>query len=296
MLAIRRRLLPLGSLLFPSLAAAAPPERVEFLHHDVFGNLLAVTDETGAVASRMTPQPFADGGSERFVDHLREADGSFQLGARVYDPVLGAFRSPDPQSLTAVDLTNPQRLNRYAYALSNPYRYSDATGTTPISAVADLGTLGTAKIEISENDAKALGPTLTFVLENAREPRFPLNQLTDAEYDIQIELNDNPSLYTSEGNGGGHITCTGKRCNIYLSPERIAANELKEDREMDAALFHELMHAYRDTRTDSPKEKKVLSKDKDEDEVRDATKRYRTFRRGDPPQFVPPSKKEQKAK
>jgi hypothetical protein len=45
--------------------------------------------------------------------------------ARWYDPALGRFVSPDT---LVSDPSNPQSLNRYAYVLANPLKYSDPTG------------------------------------------------------------------------------------------------------------------------------------------------------------------------
>ena len=39
---------------------------------------------------------------------------------RQYSPTQGAWLTPDPAGLAAVDLTNPQSLNRYAYVTNNP--------------------------------------------------------------------------------------------------------------------------------------------------------------------------------
>jgi RHS repeat-associated protein len=61
------------------------------------------------------------------------------MGARFLDPKTGRFTQPDPVGL--VDpatgkvnqemLVNPQRQNRYVYALNNPYRYIDPDGRNP---------------------------------------------------------------------------------------------------------------------------------------------------------------------
>jgi RHS repeat-associated protein len=45
----------------------------------------------------------------------------YHLGARIYAPILGRFITPDP---TIPDPSNPQSLNRYAYVLNNPLRYT----------------------------------------------------------------------------------------------------------------------------------------------------------------------------
>ena len=53
------------------------------------------------------------------------ATGLYYYGARYHDPFTGRFVSPD----TIVPSPgNPQALNRYTYALSNPLRYRDPTG------------------------------------------------------------------------------------------------------------------------------------------------------------------------
>jgi len=58
-----------------------------------------------------------------------ERDGESGLDyvkARYYRPVWGRFTSVDPIISTAI--TNPQRWNRYAYALNNPLKYKDPSG------------------------------------------------------------------------------------------------------------------------------------------------------------------------
>jgi RHS repeat-associated protein len=55
-------------------------------------------------------------------------DGSAGLlyyGARYYDPALGRFIQPDT---LVPEPGNPQSLNRYAYVLNNPLKYTDPTG------------------------------------------------------------------------------------------------------------------------------------------------------------------------
>jgi len=49
----------------------------------------------------------------------------YHMGARMYDPELGRFISPDS---IVPDPANPQSLNRYAYVVNNPLKYRDPTG------------------------------------------------------------------------------------------------------------------------------------------------------------------------
>ena len=51
--------------------------------------------------------------------------GLINMNARLYDPVVGRFLSPDPY-VQAPDFT--QNFNRYSYALNNPLRYVDENG------------------------------------------------------------------------------------------------------------------------------------------------------------------------
>ncbi|MGA7078509.1 MAG: FG-GAP-like repeat-containing protein [Terriglobales bacterium] len=47
---------------------------------------------------------------------------------REYSPSQGRWISPDPSGLNAVDPTNPQSWNRYAYVANTPLSYADALG------------------------------------------------------------------------------------------------------------------------------------------------------------------------
>ena len=47
------------------------------------------------------------------------------MNARLYDPAVGRFLSPDPY-VQAPDFT--QNFNRYSYCLNNPLRYTDPSG------------------------------------------------------------------------------------------------------------------------------------------------------------------------
>lgn len=51
--------------------------------------------------------------------------GLINMNARLYDPVLGRFLSPDPY-VQSPDFS--QNFNRYAYALNNPFKYTDSSG------------------------------------------------------------------------------------------------------------------------------------------------------------------------
>jgi RHS repeat-associated protein len=56
--------------------------------------------------------------------------GLYDFPAREYSTV-GRWISPDPASLKAVDITNPQSWNRYAYVNNYPLTYTDPQGLCP---------------------------------------------------------------------------------------------------------------------------------------------------------------------
>ena len=57
-------------------------------------------------------------------EHLDQF-GVINANARLYDPYLARFLSPDPY---IQEPTNPQNFNRFSYCLNNPLKYSDPTG------------------------------------------------------------------------------------------------------------------------------------------------------------------------
>ena len=57
-------------------------------------------------------------------EHLDEF-GLINMNARLYDPVIGQFLSPDPY-VQAPEFS--QSFNRYAYCLNNPLMYTDPSG------------------------------------------------------------------------------------------------------------------------------------------------------------------------
>ncbi len=107
------------------------------LHSDWLGNVrLATTYSDRSLAYDVAYSPYGEnyvpeGGSSSDVyftgQRQQIAGGLFDFPYREYS-IVGRWISPDPAGLNAVDITNPQSWNRYAYALNNPLRYTDPLG------------------------------------------------------------------------------------------------------------------------------------------------------------------------
>ncbi|MGC1123365.1 MAG: RHS repeat-associated core domain-containing protein, partial [Candidatus Methanofastidiosia archaeon] len=103
----------------------------EYYNTDHLGSTRLVTSENGVTIEEIMYEPFGEQlneTDERYTYNGKELDetGLYYYGARYYDPVIGRFTSRDP--LTGKK-ESPQTLNRYAYCLNNPLKYTDPTGT-----------------------------------------------------------------------------------------------------------------------------------------------------------------------
>ena len=129
-----------------SPAASAPSSRCQ--RHDALGSVDLVTDHRGRVAAHQAFSPFGErrgpiahpaaraspgaaalvaaATPRGFTGHEELASvGLVHMNARVYDPALGRFLSPDPVVQFAHD---GQAHNRYAYARNNPLKHVDPSG------------------------------------------------------------------------------------------------------------------------------------------------------------------------
>ncbi len=120
---------------------------------------VSYSTSTGAVsAQRYTPYgtPRSVSGTlptdYRFTGQRSEEAGLgslYDYNARYYSPALGRFLSPDtivpsPGNPSHGDFLRSQSLNRYAYVLNNPLRYTDPDGHSPVvvGALVAIGPVG----------------------------------------------------------------------------------------------------------------------------------------------------------
>ena len=126
--------------------APTPSETLRYLHTDHLGSVDTITDDAGAVVERLSYDAWgkrrtasgtdvwedpalpivAEETPRGFTDHEHLDDFALvHMNARVYDPKLGRFLSPDP-FIQFPEST--QGLNRYTYTLNNPLSFTDPTG------------------------------------------------------------------------------------------------------------------------------------------------------------------------
>ncbi len=109
-----------------------------FAHRDWVGTRRAVTGKTGGTNAIVSSLPFGDDTTNVSGGPGNTFDGFTGLWAsgtpstdhaqfREYSNIAGRWVQPDPYA-GSYDLTNPQTMNRYAYALNNPTTFVDPSG------------------------------------------------------------------------------------------------------------------------------------------------------------------------
>src|SRR3989454_5485526 len=111
-------------------------------HPNVVGSSTMVTDQTGAVVQDATyyswgqlwqsPGSFAGNWNFAAFGVLEPTTNLYPTPFRRYSSTQGRWLSPDP---LGGDVTNPQSLNRYAYALNSPTNLVDPLGLDPFAPV-----------------------------------------------------------------------------------------------------------------------------------------------------------------
>jgi RHS repeat-associated protein len=114
----------IGGQRIASRTGSAGP--VTYYYHDQLGSTVG---SSANEATRYWPYGATRSGNigtaYRFTGQRQDVAGLYFYQSRWYDAQLGRFVQPDPLVPRPGD---PQSLNRYAYARSNPLRYTDPTG------------------------------------------------------------------------------------------------------------------------------------------------------------------------
>lgn len=139
------------ALLASPAAAQGPgggPVLTDYYLLDAVGSVRVVTDDQGIERTRHDYLPFgaqttgqcgAAGTPQLYAGKLRDPETCLDnLGARYYQSSAGRLWAVDPALDVDAAVEDPQRWNRYSYALNNPYRFVDPDGRNPAAALALL--------------------------------------------------------------------------------------------------------------------------------------------------------------
>lgn len=85
--------------------------------------------------------------------------GLINMNARLYDPLLGRFLSPDPY-VQAPDFT--QNFNRYSYALNNPLKFTDDTGEFALTTMLTVAAITAAVFGFGNVGAHMIRDDISF--------------------------------------------------------------------------------------------------------------------------------------
>ena len=134
---------------------------IYYTHTDHLGSIIRITDGNGATVFAATYDAWGMktvttntiGFHRGYTghEHLPEF-GLINMNARLYDPILGRFLSPDP---FVADPLFSQDYNRYMYARNNPLLYTDPTGEFPWLIVGIGVAIGMWRGGAIANDGKA---------------------------------------------------------------------------------------------------------------------------------------------
>ena len=157
---------------------------MEWYLSDHLGSTTLLINESRLEVERTEYYPYGEvqsGGLEKYGFTGQENDVDTELmyyGARYYSPEYRVFVQPDTM---LPDVYDPQALNRYAYCLNNPVKYTDPSGhcVTPETAL-DLICLGHSIVTYMDNPNMVNGAFLAWDAIATLVPLLPASYLAKA--------------------------------------------------------------------------------------------------------------------
>lgn len=177
------------------VAHAATAQTVEYVHTDLLGSPVAMTDANGQVISRteyapygeQVNRPLEDGPG--FTGHVADVtNGLIYMQQRYYDPSIGRFLSVDP---VTADPKSGGNFNRYWYANNNPYTNRDPDGRICVVAFGATTEMcaRSLRYEALDSDGDIRSKTRFFgaasVVTNALAPTLGSPFLTKLSRDLE---------------------------------------------------------------------------------------------------------------
>jgi len=118
------------------MGCSAHAQTVTYIHTDALGNKVATSDEQGNVTARFSYEPYGQAVGPRVLDgpgyagHVQDSSTVLSyMQQRYFSPELGIFLSVDPVSPHG---EKASQFNRYRYANSNPYSFTDPDGRVAV--------------------------------------------------------------------------------------------------------------------------------------------------------------------
>lgn len=124
---------------------------IRFRHYDWLGSSRFESNMSEQEYGDVAYAPFGETYSIKNTPYLSftgqnqdTTSGLYDFLYRGHSAVQGRWISPDPTGLGAVDPTNPQTWNRYAYVMNNPLALTDALGlqSTPVGPCPQVQVFG----------------------------------------------------------------------------------------------------------------------------------------------------------
>ena len=142
--AVTTYVVPLTAGVQTVYTAANPAAPVYWMHSDWLGSVRLASSPGQTTLADQAYAPFGEdyavyfhGGSHDFTGQTQDVtSGLYDFTFRQYSPSQGRWLVPDPAGRAAVDITNPQTWNRYAYLSNNPLNKVDPKG---LFCVVDYG-------------------------------------------------------------------------------------------------------------------------------------------------------------
>jgi RHS repeat-associated protein len=167
-----------------------------------FGRMLTGSDHSRSSVGcyPSSPTSYTSELGEKFTGQERDETKLDFFGARYMSAAQGRFTSPD---LAGPDLTNPQTLNKYRYALNNPLRYVDPNGLYEEDVHRDLTVALAMAAGISASIATRIGSANQGVDDNPATSPMGLSPFGQA---VQIREDF-------------HFTSQARRVDLYSAFE-----------------------------------------------------------------------------
>ncbi len=132
---VKKYIAPLTAGLRTVYTAATPAAPAYWMHSDWLGSARLASTPSQGVYGDQAYSPFGytyalgNRGLYYFTGQTRDLTSSiYDFLFRQYSQMQGRWMVPDPAGLGAVDITNPQTWNRYAYMANNPLSGRDPLG------------------------------------------------------------------------------------------------------------------------------------------------------------------------